>query len=239
MSLLTLKLRRLPNVLGIYGASKNDFPARMSLLQHDAAAAFEAVQSRIGQRLRVSDMFRSPESSLQAMQEKRGVQPPGFSAHNFGLAIDLDTDAMLSALKCSKVVLDATMSSHGWYCHRRDNQRGMEDWHYNYLGPGATKYLLGASPTNTSAAIEARIVATFGDDLKLDPSEAQEALAKLRFYAGAVDGILGPRSFQAIGAFQRAWKLPETGTLDRRTERTLALVSCTFDITEAHGAPTV
>jgi hypothetical protein len=239
MSLLKLHLRRLSNVLGIYGASKNEFPARMSLLQHDAAAAFEAVQSLTGQRLRVSDMFRSPESSLQAMQEKRGVQPPGFSAHNFGLAIDIDVDAMLAALKCTKTVLDVTMASKGWYCHRRDHARGMEDWHYNFLGDNAVRYLAGASPTSTSAAIEMRLVDQFRDDLVLLPEEVQEALTKLRFYAGAIDGSLGPRSKQAVAAFQRAWKLPETSLVDRRTERTLALVSCSFDITESQVAASV
>lgn len=239
MALLTLNLRRLTNVLGIYGANKDQFPARMSLLQHDAAAGFEAVQSLIGQRLRVSDMFRSPEGSLQAMGEKKGVNPPGYSAHNFGLAIDIDTDAMLTALKATKPVLDTTMQSKGWYCHRRDGKRGMEDWHYNYLGENAVRYLACASSTSTSAAIEMRLVDQFRDDLKLTPVEVQEALAKLRLYAGAIDGQIGPRSKAAIAVFQRAWKLIETAVVDAKTERTLALVSCTFNITESHVAPSV
>lgn len=227
MSLLTLRLKRVPNVLGIYGKTKDQFPASMAFLHPDAAAAYEAACKVVG-RLRVSDMLRTAEASLQAMQTKAGVQPPGFSAHNYGLAIDIDTDAMLTATKLDKKALDAKMASCGWCCHRKDGRRGMEDWHYNFLGVGkdAAAFLaVCEGKSSTALAIEAKIAAIHGDDLTLDPYEAQTALAKLGLYGGAIDGDLGPRTKQGIAAFQRAWKLKESGTLDARTERTLALVS--------------
>jgi len=239
MALMKLKLQRIPNVLGIYGASKNQFPARMSLLRPDAAAAFEAVQSLIGQRLRVSDMYRTPAESLTAMQTKRGVQPPGYSAHNFGLAIDIDTDSMLAALKVTKPVLDTTMQSKGWYCHRKDGQRGMEDWHYNYLGDDAGKWLASASATSTSGAIEAKIAALHPDDFAVTATEAQEMLKQMGLYSGAIDGAFGAVSIAALKNFQVSVRLPTTGQLDAKTQRTLAVASCTLDITESQGAAAV
>jgi hypothetical protein len=233
--MLTIKVRKLQNVLGIYGASKDQFPARMSMLEPSAAAAFEAVQGLIGQRLRVSDMYRSPAESLAAMQSKRGVQPPGYSAHNYGFAIDIDTDAMLSALKVSKAVLDATMQSKGWYCHRKDSKRGMEDWHYNYLGDDPTRWLASASATSTAGAVEAKIVARYGPRFLLTDAEVQTALKATGHYAGAIDGQLGPMSKAAIAAFQQAMKLP-VGAMDAKTLRTLAVASATIEVAGGEAA---
>lgn len=226
MSRLSLNLVSVPNVLGIYGKSKNEFPARMSRLHFDAASAFAAIEKALGQRLRVSDMFRTAEQSLQAMQEKSGVMPPGFSLHNYGIAIDVDIDSMLAATKLDKPSFDKLMREHGWYCHRKDNKRGMEDWHYNHLGADAATFLKASEKsTNTSAAGDARILALYGDQLTLDPKEVQECLLHLKLYSGEVDGLIGPRTRQSIMAFQRAWRLQPSGQVDARTERTLAYVS--------------
>lgn len=230
MPRLTLKLTTLPSVLGIYGTKKDQFPTRMSRLHPDAAAAFQAAEADLKQRIRVSDMFRTAEQSMQAREEKSGVQPPGYSLHNYGIAIDVAIDAMLQGLKCSKSMLDARMTAFGWYCHRKDGNRGSEDWHYNYLGPNGQALINQYSPksTNTSAAAESRIQALYGPELKLDEKEVQECLAFLKLYSGEIDGKIGPRSQQSIKAFQRAWKLPETGAVDSKTERTLAYVACSI-----------
>jgi len=223
MGLLQLKLVRVPNVLGIYGANKDQFPTRMSYLHPDAAAAFAAAQSK-GQ-IRVSDMYRSAEESLRARATKQGVQPPGYSAHNYGLAIDVDVDDCLKTFKVTKPVFDSMMENFGWYCHRSDGKRGFEDWHYNYLGKLPGKYVAGLGTRTRDVAIEAYIKDLFGDDLKLTAEEAQIALSKLKMYRGDIDGIWGGGGAQALMAFQRAWELPATGKLDARTERTLAYVS--------------
>lgn len=237
--MLKIALRPVQNVLGIYGKAKDQFPARMSYLHPEAAAAFDAVQALVGQRLRVSDMYRAPADSLVAMQSKRGVQPPGFSAHNFGLAIDIDTDAMLDVLKCSKAVLDVTMQSKGWFCHRRDSRRGMEDWHYNYLGADSAALLQHASATSTAGAIEARIQQLYGPRFLLTDSEAQAALKAEGLYAGAIDGKIGPKSKAAVAAFQQKWGLPPDGVLNARTERTLAVVTAEREGLVAGAAPAV
>jgi hypothetical protein len=233
MSLLAIRLKRIPNVLGIYGPNKDQFPARMSMLHPDAAAAFDAVIALTGQRLRVSDMYRTPAESLKAMQTKRGVQPPGYSAHNFGFAIDIDTDAMLAALKCTKAVLDVTMQSKGWYCHRKDSKRGMEDWHYNFLGDDSARWLASASATSTAGAVEAKVVAFYGAAFASDERGTQERLKALGHYAGAIDGAFGPGSQAALKAFQAAVQLPQTGVRDAKTLRTLAVSSATLDVAES------
>lgn len=228
MARLSLTLVQVPNVLGIYGASKNEFPARMARLHPDAAAAFTGLQTAVGQQIRVSDMFRTAEQSLQARAQKAGVQAPGFSLHNFGIAIDIATDAVMAALKLDKAALDALMKQHGWYCHRKDSKRGMEDWHYNFLGVGAAAepfLAAAAKSTNTSAAGDAKILSLYKDGLTLEPKEVQECLAYLKLYSGEIDGAIGPRSKEAIMAFQRAWRLQPSGQVDDRTERTLAYVS--------------
>jgi hypothetical protein len=232
MALLNLRLKKIPGVEGIYGKTGNFFPASAALLYPDAADAFVAANAAL--KVRVSDMLRSAEESMKARQEKRGVQPPGFSGHNFGLAIDIDVEVMLKRGKLTKPKLDEAMRSFGWWCHRRDGLRGMEDWHYNFLGKkaAAEPFLEKAYKTSTAGAVEAKIKAVYGDELVLTPVEMQEALKKMRFYSGAIDGAIGPRTTAALAAFQRAWSLPDTGKMDEKTERTLAFVSCSTTIQE-------
>jgi len=228
MSRLALNLVSVPNVLGIYGASKSDFPAKMARLHPDAAAAFKAAEAGLGIRIRVSDMFRTAEQSLQARATKKGVMPPGWSLHNYGIAIDIDTDNVLKATKLTKPALDKEMEEYGWYCHRKDGKRGFEDWHFNFLGVGeaAAPFLkVAASSTNTSSAGDAKILSLYKDALTLTPVEVQECLAHLKLYSGDLDGQIGPRSKEAIMAFQRTWRLQPSGQVDKKTERTLAYVS--------------
>lgn len=227
-------LKRVPNVLGIYGTGKGGipagdyFPPSAALLHPDAAAAYAAVEAGTGKRLRVSDIFRSPESSLMAMQQKAGVQPPGYSGHNFGFSIDVATDACLKSFGMTKKAFDEMMESYGWYCHRKDRQRGFEDWHYNHFGVGAVAapWLAAcASSVVTSAGIEAKIVATYGKSFQLSNEELQTLLQKLKMYGGEIDGDIGPKSQQAILAFERAWHLPMDGRADAKMMRTLATVA--------------
>ena len=46
---------------------------------------------------------------------------------------------------------------------------------------------------------------------------AQQALDQKGFHAGRADGILGPRTKQALSMFQQQQKLQRTGQLDNRT----------------------
>lgn len=232
--MLNMLLKRIPNVLGIYGTGKGGipagdyFPPSASLLHPDAADDFLALQQALGQRLRVSDVFRSPESSLSAMQSKAGVQPPGYSGHNFGFSIDVAVDAVLKALNVTKPQLDEKLKAFGWYCHRKDGARGFEDWHYNHFGRGAKAdpYLAAcAASTTTAAGVEKRITDLYGPAFTLDTTELQVLLKKLKLYGGDIDGDFGPRSREAVLAFERTWKLPVDGKPDPKLMRTLATVA--------------
>lgn len=211
---------------GIYGSPPR-LPARMRWLHPGAAEAAEALQREYGP-LVLSDCWRSAEQSLQAAQEKRGVQPPAYSGHNFGVAIDVAVDAQLRVWGVTYPVLLARLSLYGWHCHRRDARRGFEDWHFNHLpgGPGRVDSLI---PSTWAAPVEARIQELYGPELRPSAAEAQAMLVRLGLYHGEVDGQLGPRSRQAIGAFQRAWRVPGVGRLDPRTARVLAFVTTEFD----------
>jgi localization factor PodJL len=50
---------------------------------------------------------------------------------------------------------------------------------------------------------------------------AQEKLRELGYEPGPVDGVLGPRTKQALSNFQRDQDLPLTGTLSPATRRQL------------------
>jgi hypothetical protein len=225
---MNIVLQQLPeSVLGIYGDSKNLMPRTMRRLHPDAAASYLAIDA-LGVKLRVSDMFRSPEASLRAMQAKPGlVQPPGFSAHNYGLAIDVSLGDCLKRFSMTKTQFNAFMESHGWTCHRLDDARGPEDWHYNFQ----VRHLIQPGDKSSAAAVERKMQELYGAQMVLDISQAQTALKTMRLYSGEVDGKGGPLTETAIRSFQRAWQIRESG-LGRRTQRVLALATTTLDVRE-------
>ncbi len=230
---MTLRLQLTPLaddlVVGIYtvGGKADKMPARCRFLSPHAAEQYAAIASWAI----VSDMLRSPESSLEAVRRGRGARPPGYSAHNFGFAIDLDTTSTCRRLgvargkgrPATKAELDAEMELHGWFCHRRDHKLDSEGWHFNALGKGT---VIASKFRSTAGWIEGRIQAAYGPDLEPDDAECQSALGRLRLYHGAIDGDAGPLTHEATRVFQRAWELRETGALDASTRRTLALVAC-------------
>ena len=59
----------------------------------------------------------------------------------------------------------------------------------------------------------------------VDLQQAQQQLGRLGYDAGIADGIYGPRTRQALEAFQRATGLPTTGVLDEVTRQALETAS--------------
>ena len=229
--MLTLRLSELPaTIMGIYGPNKDTLPSRMRFLAPEAAASYMRLE-RSDHRLRVSDMWRSAESSLQAGQEKRGVKPPGQSGHNFGFSIDIDVNWLLKEYRINKAQLDAQMVQAGWYCHRKDHEIDNECWHYNYFGADPGRYLNAAnSYGSTAPGLEMLIQERYGGMFTLTPLEIQTVLKSMRLYSGDLDGDLGPLSRQAVKAFQRAWHLPETGLAGADTQRLLAFIGSTREL---------
>jgi peptidoglycan hydrolase-like protein with peptidoglycan-binding domain len=54
-----------------------------------------------------------------------------------------------------------------------------------------------------------------------DIRQAQERPQELGYYDGAIDGIYGPKTAEAMRAYQQAQGLPVTGTLDQETAQAL------------------
>lgn len=215
---------------GIYTTQSNgphSLPTRFLFLHPSAAQLFNELEAATG-GLVYSDILRSAEESLAAMQQKSGVQPPGYSGHNFGFSFDCAVVETMALRSWSYTQLLETLAAHGWYCHRRDGQQGGEAWHFNAFGTRAPDYLAHADaerPVSWAAPLEAMIQDVYGAAFKLQPVEVQMALRKLGLLAGPADGIIGPHSEAAIACFQRAWKLPDTGDADERTQRVLAFVA--------------
>jgi hypothetical protein len=237
---MQIDLKQLPD--NLKGPDNPDYkglvPRRARFLHPEVADALLNLEKDTG-GLVYTDVYRSPDGSLAACTTKRGCQPPAFSPHNYGLAVDVDLGSVLRKLHTSYASFVDLMAAHGWYCHRRDLDGGaMEAWHFNYLGAKAKDYLKLADPTdhNTWAApVEKRIQEFYGKYFDYDSTTAQMYLQQLRFYHGDVDGLLGPMSREAIRAFQRAWVYfshPDqvTGLLDGRTKRVLAVVSSTPNV---------
>ncbi len=204
------------DVRGIYGGYLAE---RMRFLAPEPAMSF---QRDLAHYVVCSDMFRSAESSLWAIENRRGAARPGYSGHNYGWSIDIDIPRTQKRVGTTrKRELDSWMMERGWYCHRRDGRNAFEGWHYNF----GVETFLKASDPRTSWALERLLAATYGRYWKLAPMDVQRGLASLRLYQGAIDGILGPISTQGIRAFQRAWKLAVDGIAGPKTKRTLAYVT--------------
>lgn len=54
-------------------------------------------------------------------------------------------------------------------------------------------------------------------------ASVQAALARRGYYHGAVDGVIGPQSREAIRSYQASHRLPVTGAIDRPLLRSLRL----------------
>lgn len=230
------------DVTGIYGWGKNVLAKRMLYLSPSAAYNFMEMNKE--KEVRCSDMFRTPEASLLARKRKRGVQPPGWSGHNFGFCIDIDVQWMLKNHDFkNKVELDEWMQSYGWFCHvPLGVKRSFESWHYNFFGVNDHQELLSYRNIKKRATwswpVAKKIDLYYGSCWEHNNSyNVQRALKSLSIYNGNVDGILGPLSTEAVEVFQRAWGLKDDGIAGIKTRRVLMLVTADKLITSARKAP--
>lgn len=235
---MRIRLRRLPSAtLGIYGQQKDTMPRRALLLDPEAWEAFSILE-RTTDGLVYSDIYRSAESSLAAVESGRGAQPPGYSAHNFGLAFDVAVDETLKLREWRYDELLDVLVRHGWHCYRRDGRRGKEDWHQNYLGRRAKEILDQVSPDDRNTWSRAAELAIQGKhSFQITDAELQKALAKLGLYKGEIDGAIGPLSLQAIRAFERTWDLSPSDGKGARFRRTLAFVAADIEVDEQTPVP--
>lgn len=217
---MQIELYKLPeNTIGIYGKDGKTMPWRLRMLQKEAAEAFIKLY-KDGYQVIVSDMYRTPESSMIARLKKSGVQKPGYSMHNYGLAIDIDYAQCMKNFKMNKKQLDELMKLYEFYCHRTDGLLKSEAWHYSF----GIKEFLNSKEQTTQYASERKMMHLYGKDFDLTNKSVQEKLKLLKFYQGDIDGIIGPRSLMAIKLFKNAWNIKNEEGLGKITKRTLAIV---------------
>ncbi len=218
--MLSLVLAKLPDSLT--GPAEDGYHGRMpsrSLYAHpDAAASLFRLEKAGG--LVYTDIFRGADGQLRAKRAKpASTKAVSFSAHGFGLAVDLDVDATLKRRDWLYPRLLDEMAAAGWYCHRRDRKRGSEDWHMNFLGVHASTLLPMASlsiPGTWDDPVEGRIQQLYGAQLTPGDGDVKTMLA----IAGSSD----------VEAFQASWGLTVDGIAGRNTRRALAYVTAQIDI---------
>lgn len=200
---MIIPLVRVPRCRGSYDIDGDGKPQEMPLralwLAPDAAESFSR---DLADHVVVSDMFRGPDSSLAAKRAGRGAAAPGYSAHNYGRAIDINIRETMRELGLgTKAELDTWMDAHGWRCWRRDHAMASEAWHY-YWTTGVE--WRGVPMLEWQAACE-RDFPAVGATGRHDAYARQSALSVLGYYSGECDGKWGPLSRAAAHAFERAW----------------------------------
>lgn len=201
--------------------------ARMPFLAPDAVQALLAVE-RDTDGLVYTDLWRDPVASLLARRTRRTSQLPGYSAHNFGLAVDLDVRLVLEKKKILYEDLLRFMCKRGWFCHRRDGEDGKpEHEHFNFLGEKSEKYLAKTTldPASWQNAAELAIWDRYGAHFQMETKEVQERLSTIGLFAGPFTGQRDSYTREAILAFQRAWDLTQSGAPDMTLCRVLAFVT--------------
>lgn len=255
-----LKFVRVPPemVRGGYPVSKatpNGMPLRALFVHPEVWPDFQ----RVAQRIVITDLTRTAESSLNRMAEKPGlVQAPGYSDHGVGGAFDLDVSATLKHGGFhDRTELDQWLYERGWPMFwwypgsnaPPPNKPGSEVYHHSY---DETR---GGAPEgrSTAAMAERRMLrwypwldaATWSQPLL----SAQAMLAKLGYYHGALDADdrhrrnFGTLSRTALAMFQRALQVRSwcrkkgvtafiEGGLDKATARVLAFCAAEREIVE-------
>jgi len=99
-------------------------------LQAPAAASLARVEKRIGRKVLVTDSFRTQAQQADCHARKPDLcAPAGNSAHEMGLAIDVDGDPNDPALV-------AALTAEGWHRNGRKIKVGNtmvpEPWHWSY-----------------------------------------------------------------------------------------------------------
>lgn len=215
---MKLVLHQLPSIKG---------PVRSAYLAPDAALALLALEKDTD-GLIYTDMWRDPTASLVAFRTRRATHLPGYSPHNFGMAIDIDVAAILAKLKIDYETLLHVMKKRGWICHRRDGDGTKPDaQHFNFFGEMANFYLGRATqdPISWSLPAELAIYSKYSKDFQLENREIQALLVRLALFTGPLTGTTDIYLREAILAFQRAWGITQTGSADATTTRVLAFVT--------------
>lgn len=227
---------------GIYGSSKTWLPRQFRQVDPDLASALMELEQAYPECFYYSDMRRTAAGSLRALQTRRGAAAPGGSHHNWGGAVDLETERVRARLRAHGVVemgtpdwkraLDELMESYDLWCHRVDHQNAWESWHY---GVGLGEFVRPREATRRLAT-ERWIRDRYGwwwEDCSVE--RLQLALTAVSAEPGPIDGMAGPRTRAALGRFCDRWRQAEVWKPGQplpsaRALRLLALVSARVEV---------
>lgn len=218
---MKLLLQKVMNVKG---------DARRPYLAVDAAISLESIEADTDGLL-YSEIWRDAVDSLLAKRLKDNALV-GYSAHNYGLAVDLNVPTILKQKKILYEDLLWLMKRRGWYCFRRDGFEGRHGYnHFNFLGENAEKYLSKSTqdPTTWATVPELRIWERHGSDFHMETLEVQTRLTEIGLFTEPFTGQRDLYTREAIMAFQRTWDLVQTGSPDMTLCRALAFVTADIE----------
>lgn len=186
-------------------------------------------------------IYETPDDTRRAFQSQAVAEAPGYSAHGYGLAIDIDIDATMALRNWNYKQLMEAFASCGWFCHRRDGQGyGTASQHFNFLLPSPSLYLALTEAhlqSSWSKAVEDKINDMYGASFVMTARTVQAALTKLGYYDGTVDGNFDLHGVAAVQKFQSEWCLAEDGVAGAKTQRVLSFVTADIHL-EASGTIT-
>ncbi len=205
---------------------------RLPYLSIDAAASLRTLERDMS-GLVYTDMWRDPVGCMLARRVRHSSLSPGYTAHSYGLAVDLDLKTILDEKKIRYEDLLYVMKKRGWFCHRRDGQVDQaEAEHFNFLGDMGEKYIVKTSmdPVTWGRPAEERVYEIHGKDFQTSLPECQRLLAKIGLYNGPFTDTHDQYTREAILAFQRTWDLVDDGTANPTFCRVLSYVSATLEL---------
>lgn len=222
---MKLVLQQLSN---IKGEVKNPY------LDKEAAFSLVLVERDTG-GLVYTEMWRDALSSILVRRTNTSTPPPGYSAHNYGLSIQIDMRASMKVKKLSHDDLTKILERHGWFCQRRDEGFDISEvgaCQFNYFGKDHDKYLSKASQDATSwlTPSEFYIWEKYRDDFQLETADVQNKLGSLGLYRGTITGQRDLYTREAIMAFQRTWEISQSGAPDMTLCRVLSFVTAELKI---------
>jgi hypothetical protein len=211
---MKLVLQQMPNAKG---------PLRHPYLIPEAVEALQEVEKEAGQLI-YADMWRDPVTQLLTKRLRPESPGLGYNGHSFGIGVDV----VLGALQFPYDKLTKLMSRQGWYSYQKDGGVPKAGHgHFDFFGEKATRYLMKSSydPNTWNLPVEEYIQEKFGEKFQVDLPEVQSLLVRIGYCRGPITKELDLYTREALLAFQRTWRLSESGQADPATCRALVLIA--------------
>jgi hypothetical protein len=175
-----------------------------------------------------SDMYRSSLGSLKAYCDpnKKGVQKPGYSGHNFGISVDLAVDATMKRHKISYDKLVNTLIAWGWTPYAgitkdAKYQNGVSEcWHFNFCGDFGERPWIPESPLRGHQAID-----WIDHNIKFENDQL------------AINRMLGQLKLDTLDNFKESLPVKMHSSTNEALVRALNIMSCRIVDTDGNIIP--